>query len=81
MPWHIPDLFHAAVQRVDQASGIISPVLGKFCGFAVWLGTAYTLCGKVTIASAGLVITLHVWLSDKVIHAAVLICWHCFGMA
>jgi hypothetical protein len=52
-PGIFPTTFTILWRRQSRAAAIISPLLGMTTGIAVWLGTAYSLYGTVTISTTG----------------------------
>ncbi|KAL7823705.1 Sodium:solute symporter family domain-containing protein [Trichoderma gracile] len=52
-PGIFPTVFTILWKRQSQAAAVISPLLGMATGISVWLGTAHTLYGEVTVASTG----------------------------
>ncbi|KAL6876110.1 Sodium:solute symporter family domain-containing protein [Trichoderma longibrachiatum] len=52
-PGIFPTVFTILWKRQSRAAAVISPLLGMATGISVWLGTAHTLYGEVTVASTG----------------------------
>lgn len=52
-PGIFPTVFTILWKKQSKAAAIISPLLGMATGIAVWLGTASTLYGEVSVASTG----------------------------
>ncbi|TQS32061.1 hypothetical protein Golomagni_07631, partial [Golovinomyces magnicellulatus] len=52
-PGILPTVFTILWKKQSKAAAIISPLLGMATGIAVWLGTAQSLYGEVTVASTG----------------------------
>lgn len=52
-PGIFPTAFTILWRRQSKAAAIVSPVLGMATGLAVWLGSAYSFFGEVTVASTG----------------------------
>ena len=52
-PGIFPTVFTILWKKQSQAAAIISPLLGMATGIAVWLGSASSLYGEVTVASTG----------------------------
>lgn len=52
-PGIFPTVFTILWKKQSKAAAIISPLLGLATGIAVWLGSASSLYGEVTVASTG----------------------------
>ncbi|KAH7251082.1 Sodium:solute symporter family-domain-containing protein [Fusarium tricinctum] len=52
-PGIFPTVFTILWKKQSKIAAIVSPLLGMATGIAVWLGTASSLYGEVTVASTG----------------------------
>jgi len=48
-PGVIPIIFSITWDRQSRLAAFISPIIGMFCGLAIWLGTAYKYYGAINI--------------------------------
>lgn len=52
-PGIFPTVFTILWKKQSKAAAVVSPLLGMATGIAVWLGSASSLYGEVTVASTG----------------------------
>ncbi|KAI1103865.1 sodium/proline symporter [Jackrogersella minutella] len=52
-PGCIPTVFALLWKGQTKAAAVISPIAGVCCSLSVWLGTAYTYYGEISVASTG----------------------------
>lgn len=52
-PGIFPTVFTILWRRQSKAAAIISPLLGMVTGLAVWLGSAHSLYGSITVDTTG----------------------------
>ncbi|OTB03865.1 hypothetical protein M426DRAFT_73758 [Hypoxylon sp. CI-4A] len=52
-PGCIPTVFALLWKGQTRAAAITAPIVGVCCSLSVWLGTAYTYFGEISIASTG----------------------------